>query len=453
MSATISEITLIWENVLKELKKQIHERFYDTFFADTKALGIKDKTITVGVSTSTAAVLISQKFQDTINDILLKVTGTDLNAKFVEGSSSEKVQEAEKFDKTPHFFKDSKLDRSFSFDKFVVGTCNLEAYQASLMISSTPGQLYNPLVLYSGPGLGKTHLIQAIGNAAKESSPNTKVLYTSTSGFIDEYIKFASGYKEDKSLIDYFKNDVDIFLIDDIQLLKNKPKTMEMFFTVFQNLIDSGKQIVITSDQPPAVLDGFDERLKSRFSKGLVLNINPPDVETCKKILKVKILQQNLNPDDFDEDVIEYLATKFNKNVRELEGALLRLIFYAVTIRPTKHISMAFTTEAIKPLLDSTDDKDELTENKIILVVANYYSLTPSQITGKIRTARVALARHIAMYLDRELLKTPLIKIGQTFGGRDHSTVLNGIGKVEKELKDNPDMEIALKELKTKLAS
>ena len=185
----------------------------------------------------------------------------------------------------------------------------------------------------------------------------------------------------------------------------------------------------------------------------LVLNINPPDVETCKKILKVKILQQNLNPDDFDEDVIEYLATKFNKNVRELEGALLRLIFYAVTIRPTKHISMAFTTEAIKPLLDSTDDKDELTENKIILVVANYYSLTPSQITGKIRTARVALARHIAMYLDRELLKTPLIKIGQTFGGRDHSTVLNGIGKVEKELKDNPDMEIALKELKTKLAS
>ncbi|MCR5078648.1 MAG: chromosomal replication initiator protein DnaA [Bacilli bacterium] len=451
MSATITEITLIWENVLKEIKKQVHERFYDSFFADTKALSIKEKTITVGVSTTTAAVLISQKYSETIDDILLKVTGTDLHASFVDGSSVEKIQEAEKAEKAPQYFKDSKLDKQFSFDKFVVGTCNLEAYQASLMISSTPGQLYNPLMLYSGPGLGKTHLIQAIGNAAKEASPSTKVLYTSASGFIDEYVKFATGYKEDKSLVDYFKNDVDILLIDDIQLLKNKAKTMEMFFVIFQNLIDAGKQIVITSDQPPANLDGFDERLKSRFSKGLVLNINPPDVETSKKILKVKILQQNLNPDDFDDEVIEYLATKFSKNVRELEGALLRLIFYSVTIRPTKHISMGFATEAIKPLLEAQDDKDELTENKIIVTVANYYSLTPSQLTGKIRTARVALARHIAMYLDRELLKTPLIKIGQTFGGRDHSTVLNGIAKVEKELKENPDMGIALQELKNKL--
>ncbi len=451
MSATITEITLIWENVLKEIKKQVNERFYDSFFADTKALSIKEKTITVGVSTTTAAVLISQKFSGTIDEILLRVTGTDLHAAFVDGSSIEKIQEAEKADKSPQFFKDSKLDKQFSFDKFVVGTCNLEAYQASLMISSTPGQLYNPLMLYSGPGLGKTHLLQAIGNAAKEALPSTKVLYTSTSGFIDEYVKFATGYKEDKSLVDYFKNDVDILLIDDIQLLKNKAKTMEMFFVIFQNLIDAGKQIVITSDQPPATLDGFDERLKSRFSKGLVLNINPPDVETSKKILKVKILQQNMNPDDFDEDVIEYLATKLNKNVRELEGALLRLIFYSVTIKPTKHISMGFASEAIKPLLDAQDDKDELTENKIIVTVSNYYSLTPSQLTGKIRTARVALARHIAMYLDRELLKTPLIKIGQTFGGRDHSTVLNGIAKVEKELKENPDMWIALQELKNKL--
>ena len=451
MFETITELTIIWENALKEIQSRIEPRIFDSFFRNTRVVKIVDKTLTIAVSTSTAVVIIKNKFGNTVSDALLQVTGTDFQADFVVESAIPAQADTKKEEKVPEFFANSHLDRQFTFDRFVVGPCNLEAYQASLMISSTPGQLYNPLVLYSGPGLGKTHLLQAIGNSFKEKNPNAKVLYCSASDFTEEYVKFATGYKEDKSLVEYFRNEVDIFLIDDIQYLKNKSKTMETFFLVFQSLVDAGKQIVISSDQPPASLDGIDERLKSRFAKGLVLNIDPPDLETSKAILVKKIESQNLNPDDFDEDVITFLATKFSKNVRELEGTLLRLTFYAVSIRPAKHITLGYAQEAIRPLVEAQEDKDALTENKIIATVANYYSLTPSQLVGKIRTSRVALARHIAMYLDRELLGTPLIKIGQAFGGRDHSTVLNAIAKVEKSLKEDDDMVVAVNELKAKL--
>ena len=199
-------------------------------------------------------------------------------------------------------------------------------------------------------------------------------------------------------------------------------------------------------------LDGIDERLKSRFSQGLVLSIDKPDLETSENILKSKIPMHGLDVKDFDEEVVSFLARKFCSNVRDLEGALTRLVFYTINIKPTKHITMSVVSEAIRSLIEAHENQDELTENKIIAAVANYYSLTPSQITGKIRTSRVAMARHIAMYLDREMLGTPLIKIGQAFGGKDHSTVLSGISKVERELKNDPDMGTAISEIKSKLS-
>ena len=227
---------------------------------------------------------------------------------------------------------------------------------------------------------------------------------------------------------------------------------MEMFFDAFQTLINANKQVAITSDQHPNNLDGIDERLKSRFSQGLVLSIDKPDLETSENILKSKIPMHGLDVKDFDEEVISFLARKFCSNVRDLEGALTRLVFYTINIKPTKHITMSVVSEAIRSLIEAHENQDELTENKIIAAVANYYSLTPSQITGKIRTSRVAMARHIAMYLDREMLGTPLIKIGQAFGGKDHSTVLSGISKVERELKNDPDMGTAINEIKSKLS-
>lgn len=451
MNETISELTSIWNATLKEIKQEIESRIFDSFFENSRVVRVDKDTITISVSTTVAATIIKQKYLTKVNDALLKVTGTNYVADFVCESDTRKVVEEEKVEKIPDFFAQSHLNGKFTFDNFIVGPSNREAYQASLMIASTPGELYNPLLLYSGPGLGKTHLLQAIGNAVKEKKSTAKVLFTSASDFIDEYVKYATGYKEDKSLVEYFRNEVDVWLIDDIQFLKNKEKTMEMFFVVFQALIDAGKQIVITSDQHPSNLSGIDERLKSRFAQGLVLNIDRPDLETSENILRSKITQDNLNVEDFDDEVITFMARKFSSNVRELEGALLRLVFYVVNVKPTKHITMPIVSEAIRSLIEAHEGNDVLTENKIIAAVANYYNLTPSQITGKIRTSRVAMSRHIAMYLDREMLGTPLIKIGQAFGGRDHSTVLSGIAKVEKQLKDDPDMLTAVNEIKAKL--
>lgn len=453
MSRTITELTNIWAAVLSKIEGNLDARIYDSFFRSTKIDRMEGNTLIVATDTSLAANLLTAKYMDSINEAILEVTGTDFAVKFVPVDDLKKQAEPEKEVKGPEFFADSHLNSKFTFDNFVVGPSNREAYQASLMISSTPGQLYNPLLLYSDSGLGKTHLLHAIGNAIKEKSPKAKILYISASDFVNEYIKFAQGYKEDRSLVDYFRNDVDVLLIDDIQFLVGKKKTMEMFFVVFQTLATVGKQIVITSDQHPGNLDGMDERLKSRFAQGLVLSIDKPDLETSENILRSKIESNGLDPENFDAEVISFLAQKFSSNVRELEGALNRLIFFSINVSPSKHISMATATEAIRGLVAAQEDKSSLSETKIIATVADYYSLTPSQILSKIRTSRVAMARHIAMYLDRDLLGTPLIKIGQAFGGRDHTTVMNGVQKVESALKTDPDMVAAISDIKNKLNS
>lgn len=453
MSRTITELTNIWAAVLSKIELSLEPRIYDSFFRSTKIDRMDGNTLIVAADTTLAVTLLSSRFLNIVKNAIIEVTGTDFPVKFVTAEELAKQEEVVKEAKSPEFFADSHLNTKYTFDNFIVGPSNREAYQASLMISSTPGQLYNPLLLYSDSGLGKTHLLHAIGNAIKEKSPNAKILYISASDFVNEYIKFAQGYKEDKSLTDYFRNDVDVLLIDDIQFLVGKKKTLEMFFIVFQTLATIGKQIVITSDQHPSNLDGLDERLKTRFAQGLVLSIDKPDLETSENILRSKIESNGLNPDNFDKEVISFLAQKFSSNVRELEGALNRLIFFSINVNPVKHISMATATEAIRGLVAAQEDKTALSEAKIIATVADYYSLTPSQLLSKIRTSRVAMARHIAMYLDRDLLGTALIKIGQAFGGRDHTTVMNGVQKVENSLKTDPDMVAAVSEIKAKLNS
>ena len=319
------------------------------------------------------------------------------------------------------------------------------------MISKSPGRIFNPLLLYADSGLGKTHLMQAIGNAIREENPTAKVLYLAAADFVDEYIKLAQGYKQDQSMVQFFKNEVDALLIDDIQFLIGKKKTMEMFFVIFADFIKNNKHIVITSDKHPSLLEGMDDRLVSRFQAGLVLSINRPDLATSAEILRRKIVAGGLKVEDFDEDVISLLATRFSNNVRELEGALNRLLFYTINIRPAKHITMEVATEAIQGLVSVQEDRAKLSEARIISVVAEYYSLTPSQLTGKMRTAQIALARHIAMYLSKTLLGLPFAKIGQTFGGRDHATVMKGVEKVEKSLSVDADMAKAVNDLKGKL--
>lgn len=450
MSSTVSEITQLWDHVLVKVKDRLHDqRVYDSFFDNTYIDSLNGSTMIVVVNSPLAAVIINTKYADLVNRCVEDVTGTNFKLEFVDKGDLKKTREEKK--EKPHFFVDSYLDSKFSFENFVVGESNREAYQASLMISKTPGKLFNPLLLHADSGLGKTHLMQAIGNAIREENPTVKVLYVAAADFIDEYIKLAQGYKEEQSLTQFFKNDVDVLLIDDIQFLIGKKKTMEMFFVVFADLVRAGKQIVITSDKHPSLLEGLDDRLKSRFQAGLVLSIKRPDLNTSVEILRRKIGASGLHVEDFDDDVISFLAARFSNNVRELEGSLTRLLFYTINIRPTKHITMDVASEAMQGIIAAQDDRTKLSESRIIAAVADYYSLTPSQLTGKIRTAQIALARHIAMYLVKTLLGLPFAKIGQTFGGRDHATVMKGVEKVEKSLKFDTDLTKAVDELKARL--
>jgi len=333
----------------------------------------------------------------------------------------------------------------------VVGPANREAYQAALMVTQNPGETYNPVLIYGDSGLGKTHLLNAIGNAINEKYPSLRVLYVTAQDFFNEYLKFVSGTQTGISIIDWFKQSVDVLLIDDVQFLTNKQKTEETFFAIYSNFYSAGKQVVLTADQHPKYLNGLDERLKTRFVGGLPLSIKAPEKETCEAILKLRIEANGLNVSDFDPEVITYFAGKFSSNIRELEGALDRLLFYIISIKPTKHVDLATAMAAVDSLVDVQDDQTKLSEDKIINAVADYYSLAPYQLTGKIRTSQIAMARHIAMYLIRTMLDVPFTKIGQTFGGKDHATVMNGVEKVENSLKTDKDLFKAVSELEARL--
>jgi chromosomal replication initiator protein len=452
METTVSELAALWDRILKKIKEKLNDQLvYDSFFASTYIDSVQNQTLVVVANSGLAANILSTKYKDLVGEAVKSATESNFLVRFVQEDDVKKARD-EKASK-PTFFSDSFLNAQYTFKNFVVGPCNREAYQAALMISQNPGKLYNPLLIYSESGLGKTHLLHAIGNALKETNPNIRVLYVTTQDFFDEFVKYVTGDKEGENLKDYFKNSVDVLLVDDIQFLVGKKKTEDMFFTIFNTLYQAGKQIVITSDQHPNQLDGLDERLKSRFASGLPLSISRPDKGTCESILKLWIGNYGLSVNDFDADAISYLADRFGKNARELNGAFLKLLFYTVNIHPTKHIDLGVVVESVRGLIDTQDDKTKLSEEKIINTVADFYNLAPYQLTGKIRTSQIAMARHIAMYLIRTMLDVPFTKIGDTFGGKDHATVMNGVSKVENALKEDKDLQKAVATLQSRLKS
>jgi chromosomal replication initiator protein len=450
MVKTVSEIAALWDRILQKIKTQIDDQMvYESFFQGTYIDSINSNVMIVVANSELATTILSTKYKSLVDGIVKEATESNFEIKFVDQASLKKniKEEISK----PSFFADSVLNPQYTFKNFVVGPSNRQAYLASVMLSKNPGQLYNPLLIYSDSGLGKTHLLHAIGNAIKETNPKAKVLYVTTQDFFEEYVKYVKGEQEGESLKNYFKTSVDVLLVDDIQFLLGKKGTEEMFFSVFQTLYQAGKQIVITSDQHPKQLQGLDERLRSRFSQGLALPITTPEKDTCEAILKMKIEANGLDVSCFDADVISYFATKFSSNVRELEGALNRLLFYVVNINPTKHITLDTAMESVQGLIDVQDDKTKLSISKIINTVADYYSLAPYQLSGRIRTSQIALARHIAMYLSRELLDAPFTKIGEAFGGKDHATVMNGVKKVENGVKTDKSLQKVISDIKERL--
>ncbi|HKM11387.1 MAG TPA: chromosomal replication initiator protein DnaA [Bacilli bacterium] len=452
MARSISEITQLWDRILVQLAGRINDRnIFDSFFSGTYIYRIEGNSMVVVVNSGLAASILATKYNDLISEVVLDTTQSNFVLSYIQKTEINQV-EVKPVEEKQTFFANSSINTNFTFDNFVSGPSNREALQAALMTAANPGKMFNPLFIYSDSGLGKTHLLHAMGNYIKKNSPAAKVLYISTDDFVDEFIHYVHGDKDSESLKDFFKK-VDFLLVDDIQFLADKTKTEEMFFHIFNNLVSAGKQIVLTSDRHPTDLKGLESRLVSRFSSGLTVNITKPDLETSKAILRKKITANNLDINRFDDEVITFFADKFSNNVRELEGALNRLLFYIINIRETNHVTMEIAAESVQPLIDNEEMKTKLSKEKVINVVADYYNLTPSQLAGRIRTQQIALARHISMYLIRELLDVPFAKIGQSFGGKDHSTVINAINKVEKLLKTDAALQTAVKELRKRLKS
>ncbi len=335
------------------------------------------------------------------------------------------------------------LNPRYIFETFVIGASNRFAHAAALAVSEAPAKAYNPLFIYGESGLGKTHLLHAIGAYAKELYPNVRVRYVSSEEFTNDFI---NSIRDDKS--NGFQKryrDLDILLVDDIQFLENKERTQEEFFHTFNTLYNANKQIVISSDRPPKQLTTLEDRLRSRFEWGLITDIQPPELETRIAILRKKAAQERLNAPD---DVLEYIASKIFTNIRELEGALIRVTAFASLNR--QPVDMALAEIVLKDLIP-TDSTPAITAATIMAQTAAYFSLTVDDLCGTSRSRVLVNARQIAMYLCRELTELSLPKIGQTFGGRDHTTVMHADRKIRELMAERRSIYNQVNELTSRI--
>ena len=375
MNNSISEIARIWQQTLKVIDKKLGERnIFDSFFASSYIQDIKGNTVTVVVGSATAERLLSSRYIDVIKDSLSEVTDNNYDLVFIQqesiAKSNKNVFSQEKAEERS-FFKDSKLDDELTFDSFVEGDFNIEAYRAAKVVAKDPGRAFNPLFIYSHSGLGKTHLLHAVGNAIKDKKPNAKILYVGANDFVDEYINFVKGEKDSETLKDFVCG-YDVLLFDDVQFLQNKVKTEEMFFYIYQKMVNNKKQIVITSDRQPTELIGLEYRLVTRFSQGLTVNINNPDTDTCVKILEKQIENAGLEINNFDPAVLRFYADKFSDNVRELQGKFKRLILYVSEMKQVEKIDLDVAIEAVQNITNIRNAAAQLSEQKIINVVSDY---------------------------------------------------------------------------------
>ena len=337
----------------------------------------------------------------------------------------------------------SQLNPRYTFEKFVVGSSNRFAHAAAVAVAEAPAKAYNPLFIYGESGLGKTHLLHAIGAYAKELYGNVRVRYVSSEEFTNDFI---NSIRDDKaSAFQRRYRDLDVLIVDDIQFLENKERTQEEFFHTFNTLYNANKQIVISSDRPPKQLTTLEDRLRSRFEWGLITDIQPPELETRIAILRKKAAQDKLNAPD---DVLEFIASKISTNIRELEGALIRVTAFASLNR--QPVDMGLAEIVLKDLIP-TDVTSEITAPTIMAQTAAYFSLTLDDLCGTSRSRALVNARQIAMYLCRELTELSLPKIGQTFGGRDHTTVMHADRKIRELMAERRSIYNQVNELTTRI--
>ena len=348
---------------------------------------------------------------------------------------------------SPVTLQNANLNPKYTFDSFVVGANNNLAHAASLAVAESPGEIYNPLFIYGGVGLGKTHLMQSIANFILKNNPKAKILYVTSEKFTNELID-AIRNKNNISTTEFrekYRNN-DVLLIDDIQFIIGKESTQEEFFHTFNALHEAKKQIIISSDKPPKEIETLEERLRSRFEWGLTVDIQSPDYETRMAILRKKEEMEGYN---IENEVIKYIATNIKSNIRELEGALTKIVALS-KLEKNREINIALAEKALKDII-APGDKKEVTPEFIIEVVADHFNLTPLDIISQRRNKEIVYPRQIAMYLCRNMTDTGLQNIGKSLGGRDHTTILHGIDKIAADLEGNPTLQNTIDILKKKI--
>lgn len=445
MTFNNSKLEDIWNSVLVSVERTLNDRtLYQSFFENTKIDSINGDTITIVTPNSYSATVLKTKYLDLLQNLLEEITQSNFKCLIVDESSLE-IRKREILPTKIETTFVSNLNPRYTFENFVTGQCNRESCTAAVTTAIDPGHFYNPLFLYGRSGLGKTHLLHAIGNYIKTKNPSMKVLYTTVDDFFEEYVK-AIKDKGIEDLKDRYRQ-LDVLLLDDVQFLAKKEKTKEVFFHIFNILINAGKQIVLTSDRHPQELKSLEDRLVGRFSSGLSIEIKNLEYDTALRILKKKIETLDINGSNISDDVLEFIATNYASDVRQLEGALNKLLFYAINFNQNDDINMDVALETFKSLKTSTN-RNQLDCERIKITVAEYYNISVNQLSKKIRTTNIVIARHIAMYLCKELLDLSLTKIGEEFGGKDHTSVMNAIKNVENKMKQNSDYFIAVEEIK-----
>ncbi|UFJ40453.1 chromosomal replication initiator protein DnaA [Brevibacillus humidisoli] len=451
MDSAVSEL---WRKVLAKIEKTLSKPSFDTWLKATKATTLEEDALIVSAPNEFARDWLESRYSPLITDTLYETTGINMKVKFVVpqdpdlGLTDEIPAPNPKTPVQPSVGDDqppSILNPKYTFDTFVIGSGNRFAHAASLAVAEAPAKAYNPLFIYGGVGLGKTHLMHAIGHYVLEHNPSAKVVYLSSEKFTNEFINSI----RDNKTVD-FRNkyrSVDVLLIDDIQFLAGKEQTQEEFFHTFNALHEESKQIVISSDRPPKEIPTLEDRLRSRFEWGLITDIQPPDLETRIAILRKKAKAENL---DIPNEVMIYIANQIDTNIRELEGALIRVVAYSSLIN--RDIDANLAAEALKDIIPSSRPR-VITIMDIQRAVGEEFSLKLEDFKAKKRTKSVAYPRQIAMYLSRELTDASLPKIGDEFGGRDHTTVIHAHEKISKALLTDPQLQVTVQSLIEKLKS
>ena len=431
-----------WEEIKTQLAEQLAPQEFENWVQSTAQLSFADGTLTVQVSDQVNKEFLEQEYGGQI-DILSRRLGLGVERiLYVPGAAARSEalpSSAPRFVAEPAFASISgQLNPKFRFENFVVGSCNQFAHAAAQAVASSPSRTYNPLFIYGGVGMGKTHLMHAIGTALLERYPNIRVVYTSSERFMNEMVSCIKANRKESFRRHY--RSADVLLIDDIQILAGREGTQEEFFHTFNELYESQKQIIISSDSPPKSMPGLVERLRSRFEWGLMVDVQPPDLETKMAILD-KIAEHNQV--HLPEDVRIFIATKTKSNVRELEGALVKLIAYSSMSHSPITLTMA--QQNLKYLTGTTERR--ITMESVLRTVADHFSLTPAQVKQKSNSRQIAYPRQIAMYLIKDLTQASLPEIGRMFAGKHHTTVLHSVQKIERLRAEDQDLNSLLHSL------